>query len=168
MLEQSKNEIEKLMNLFRDDVAGLNTKKEAEKASLAKFGTEFEKLKKEIVWPVIVEVGNYLTEYGHDFHISEEKEYTDSTATYHPASITFNIYPSTISPEFKKPDSAPYISFVANPYAKKVGITVSTMMPGEGGIVGTHGEYEFSGLTKDFVEKEIILVLKNTLIFHQS
>jgi hypothetical protein len=42
------------------------------------------------------------------------------------------------------------------------------MMPGEGGAIGSHGEYGTSEITPEFVEKEIIEVLKNTLFLHKS
>jgi len=166
MLEANKQELSKLMNLYQGDQSGLVAKKEAEKSAQALFIKDFEKLKHEIIWPVIVDVGNELTEYGNDYHVSEEKEYVDATASFHPANMTFNIYPAKLTEEFRKPESAPYISFVANNYAKKVGIMVSTMMPGEGGSIGSHGEYNLAQITKEFVESELVNVLKNTLIFH--
>lgn len=166
MLEGTKNELEQLMNLYKNDTEGLEAKRIREKDDQDQYNQDFEKLKKEIIWPVIVEVGNYLTKYGHDYHITEEKEFVDSTATYHPALIVFNIYPSTISEQFKKPESAPSISFVANPYQKKVGILVSTMMPGEGGCIGSHGDFDLTQFSQEMVEKEITNVLKNTLILH--
>lgn len=166
MLEQTKAELSKLMGLYQNDQAGLLAKKEEEKIAQIQFRENFEKLKHEIIWPVIVDIGNELTKYGHDYHVSEEKEFVDSIASFHPAHMTLNIYPSNLKVEFKKPESAPYISFVANNYAKKIGITVSAMMPGEGGSIGSHGEYDPEQITKEFVEKEIINVLKNTLFLH--
>lgn len=166
MLEQNKEELGKLMSLYQNDQAGLSAKKEEEKTAQAKFVEEFEKLKHEIIWPVLVEVGNELTKYGQDYHVSEEKEYVDATASFHPAHMTFNIYPSSLAPEFRKPESAPYVSFVSDNYAKKVNVMVSTMVPGEGGSIGSFGEYDALQITPDFVESELINVLKNTLIFH--
>lgn len=166
MLAGTKNELEQLMGLYKNDTDGLQAKKAQDKIDQAKFNQDFEKLKKEIIWPVIVEVGNYLTKYGHDYHVSEEKEYVDSTAAYHPAIIAFNIYPSTLNEQFRKPESAPSITFVANPYNKNVGIMVSTMIPGEGGFVGSHGDFGLEQITAEMAEKEIVNVLKNTLILH--
>jgi hypothetical protein len=157
-----------LMGLYQNDQAGLAAKREAEKAAQAQFSVSFEKLKHEIIWPVIVDIGNELSNYKHDFHVSEEKEFVDSIAAFHPANMTLNIFPSRMRDEFKKPDSAPYISFIANNYAKKVGIMVSTMMPGEGGSIGSHGEYDPNEITKEFVENEIINILKNTLFIHSE
>ncbi|MCL5410581.1 MAG: hypothetical protein M1324_01855 [Patescibacteria group bacterium] len=166
MLEENRQELGELMNLYQSDEEGLRAKKEAEKLAQTKFSTDFEKLKHDIIWPAIVDVGNELIRFGHDFHVTEEREYVDAVASFHPAHMTLNIYPSSLEGEFRKPESAPYISFIANSYAKKVGIMVSTMMPGEGGSIGSHGEYEPEKITRDFVEKELINVLKNTLIFH--
>lgn len=168
MLEENRQDLNEFLYLFQSDEDGYKAKKEAELQAQIKFSSDFEKLKHEIIWPVIVEVGNELTKFSHDFHVTEEKEYVDAIACFHPAHMTLNIYPSSLEEKYKKPDTAPYISFAANNYAKKVGINVSTMMPGEGGSIGSHGEYEPRQFTKDFVEKELINVLKNTLIFHNA
>ncbi len=166
MLEQNRAVLSQLMGLYQNDQAGLSAKREAEKAAQAEFSKNFEKLKHEIIWPVVVDIGNELSQYGHDYHVSEEKEFVDAIAAFHPANMTLNIFPGRLKDEFKKPDSAPYISFIANNYGKKVGIMVSTMMPGEGGSIGSHGEYDPSEITKEFVEAEIINILKNTLFIH--
>lgn len=168
MLDSNKSELDSLMNRYKEDLSGLATKRQQEQASQDEFMKEFMRLEKEIVWPVIVDIGNQLNEYGHDYHVSEEDEYVDATAHFQPASITFNIFPATLDRSFYKPESTPYVQFIANRYAKKVGIVVSTMMPNIGGVVGAHGEYDLSQMTKEFVEKEIVEVLKNTLIFHKE
>lgn len=167
MLDQSKKELDKIMRAYQEDLEGMRVENETEKAAQKKFRDDFEQLKHKVIWPAVVDVGNALTEYGHDFHVSEEEEYTDGTAVFHPASITMNIYPATLEKYFKKPESTPYISFVADSYAKRVKIVVSTMMPNEGGIVGDHGVYNMEQITPDFVEKEIVVVLKNIPVFHQ-
>lgn len=167
MLSETKSELENLMNRYKDDLSGLQSKREDEKDAQSKFDQEFERLKHEVIWPVFVEVGNELNQYGHDYHVSEEKEYVDATASYKPSVLVFNIYPATVDRAFYKPESTPYIAFVANKYARKIGIEVSTIMPNMGGVTGSHGEYSPEGLTKELVEKEIVNVLKNTLIFHR-
>src|SRR3989344_4553660 len=168
MLNDNKKELDNLMNRYSKDLAGLKSKKVEDKAAGEAFMAELKRLEKEIIWPVLVDVGNQLNAYGHDYHISQEDEYVDATAHTQPASITFNIYPATIERMFYKPESTPYILFVANRYARKIGIMVSTFMPNEGGVVGSHGDFDPSQITKEFVEKEIVAVLKNTLIFHKD
>jgi hypothetical protein len=168
MLDSTKEALDSLMNSFGHDLEGLYAKKAEEKLSQENFAREFERLKQEVIWPIIVDIGNQLNSYGHDYHVSEEKEYVDATARFRPANITLNIYPATIDRSSYQPESTPYISFIADKYAKKIVIMVSTMMPGEGGAVGSHGEYEPGQITPEFVENEIIAVLKNTLIFHKG
>lgn len=155
------------MSRYSEDLAGLKSKKEEIKTAQEHFMAEFRRLQKEIIWPVLVDVGNQLNAYHHDYHVTQEDEYVDATASYRPASITFNIYPATVDRTFYKPESTPYISFVANPYAQKVEIMVSTLMPNEGGVIGLHGSFDLSEITKESVEREIVIVLKNTLIFHK-
>jgi hypothetical protein len=168
MLDETKQELDNIMSRFNNDAEGLQAKKAQEKALQEQFKKDFGELKQKVIWPVIAEIGNQLTEYKHDFHVSEEDEYVDATANFQPSSITLNIYPAILDKALYKPESTPYISFIANRYARKVGIMVSTMMPGEGGAVGSHGEYDPSDITPEFVEKEIIEVLRNTLFLHNA
>jgi len=165
--ENNKTELDSLMTRYSQDLNGLKTKKEAEKTAQNAFVVEFTRLEKDVIWPVLVDVGNQLNAYGHDYHVSQDEESVDATAHCRPASITFNIYPATVDRSFYKPESTPYISFVSNQYARKIGITVSTFMPNQGGVIGSHGDFEPSQITKEFVEQEIVNVLKNTMIFHK-
>lgn len=168
MQEQNLNDLQQLMQYNKESEAETEDRIKQRQADQAAFHQIFEKLKKDIIWPKIVEIGNVLTGYGHDFHVAEENEYTDATAKYHPASIVFYLYPSTLKSEFKKPGSSPYIAFIANTYAKKISLNVSTMIPGEGGSVGSHGEYTPDQITPEMVEKEIIAVLKNTMMMGET
>jgi len=167
MLLETQDELQGLMNRYKEDLQGLRSKKEEEKRNQTLFEEKFEKLKHEVIWPVFIEVGNELNKYGHDYHVSEDREYVDATASYKPGILVFNIYPATVDRAYYKPESTPYIAFVANKYAMKVGIEVSTIMPNEGGVVGSHGEYRLEEISKELVEKEVVNVLKNTLIFHK-
>lgn len=167
MQEKTKDELKGLIEMYNRDLAGLEQKRQEERNRQQEFGQSFEELKSKVIWPVFVEVGNELTNYNHDFHVTEEKEYTDATAQYHPASITFNVYPANLNKADRRPESTPYVSFVADPYAGRVKILVSTMMPGAGGVVGEHGNFEIEKITPDFVEKEMVEVLKNSLILQQ-
>ncbi|MFA7253725.1 MAG: hypothetical protein WC107_04165 [Patescibacteria group bacterium] len=168
MFGHNKASLEQIMNRFNQDSEGLKARKEEEKKSQDEFAAKFEETKKEIIWPAFVDIGNQLNGYGHDYHISEAQEYVDATAHFTPSSITLNIYPAVVDKAFYKPDCTPYVSFIANRYAKKVGITVSTMMPEDGGAIGSHGEFELEQITGEFVEQEVVKVLQNTLIFHKE
>ena len=168
MLAENKKELDNIMNRFSNDFDGLKFKKEQERQEQQEFMREFGRLKKDVIWPAIADIGNQLTEYKNDFHVSEEDEYLDATANFSPASITLNIYPAFIDKALYKPESTPYISFVANKYGRKIGIMVSTMMPHEGGVIGSHGEFDTTEITPEFVEREIIEVLKNTLFLHNT
>lgn len=168
MLFESKKELDNIMGRFSNDADGLRAKKEENKVEEEEFMKTFHALKEKVIWPSIVEIGNQLTEYKNDFHVDEEDEYVDAIAQFHPARITLNIYPASVDKAFYKQESTPYISFIANRYARKIGIMVSTMMPNEGGAVGSHGEYDLGKVTPEFVEKEIIEVLKNCLFLHDQ
>jgi hypothetical protein len=164
MDQQNLDQIKSLM----DEVAqtqDVTNKRTEEKEARSKFNDEFRRLKKEVIWPVMVEVGNEINKYGHDYHVDEEEERVDTTAHEEPSSIQFNIYPAGVDRAYYTPDATPYIKFYANSYAKKVGIEVSTMMPGKGGTIGVHGEYAPDQMTKEFIEKEMVAVLKGSMIF---
>lgn len=163
MLDNNIKELDKLMDRYKNDLLGIQSEKQKQKASQDGFVAEFERLKHEVIWPAIVDAGNELTKYGHDYHVSEEKEYTDATAAFHPAHITLNIYPAILNEVLRKPDSAPYISFQADRLAQKINVMVSTMMPGKGGTVGQFGSFGIKDINAGFVEKVVIDVLKTSL-----
>jgi hypothetical protein len=162
--ERDKRELDRIMERYKDDLEGLKAEKAKEKEAQENFMNEFNRLKREVIWPVFADIGNELSKYNHDFHISEEIESIDAIAHFQPASIAFHIYPASLDRTFYRPESTPYVAFVADRYARKIVIRVSTMMPGTGGVVGEHGSFETSKITRDFVAKEIVAVLQHTLM----
>lgn len=163
MEQQNLEELQKLVNQVKAD-SSYTQKKADMKNDRDMFNDEFRKIKKEIIWPTLVDIGNELNKLGNDYHIDEEEEKVDATAHAEPSSLQFNLYPVGVDKSFYTPDSTPYIKFYANSYAKMVGIEVSTMMPGQGGSIGTHGEYTLDKITREFVEKEVVSVLKESMV----
>ncbi|HOX40682.1 MAG TPA: hypothetical protein PK263_00640 [bacterium] len=168
MESQNLEELKKLMDRFENDADNVADEKAQQAQVRKEFLDQFEKIKHEVIWPVLVDVGNQLNSYGEDYHVSEDKERVDATAHAEPSSITFNIYPKTVNRAFYKPESTPYIQFAADPYAHKIAVNVSTMMPGKGGVMGLHGLFDIDKITNDLVEKEVVEVLKHTLIFQRE
>jgi hypothetical protein len=168
MFEKNKLELDQLMTSYGAGLEDFSVKKKTENEQKEIFLKDFEKLKHDVIWPVIVDVGNQLNQYGHDYHVSEDTESFDATAKYYPSNITLNIYPATAERILYQPENTPYISFAADPYARKVSIMVSTVMPNRSGLIGSHGSFDLAQLTAEFAESEIVNVIKNTLIFSQD
>jgi hypothetical protein len=167
MLENNLQQLDEIMNRYGNDLESVRRSHELEAQARDQFEKGFLNLKKEIIWPAIVDVGNQLNRYGHDYHVSEENEFVDATAHYSPASITLDVYPASLQIDYRQPKMSPYISFIADKYAKKVVIMVSTMLPGSGGVVGSNGSYELEEITTDFVERKIVEVIERSLILHR-
>ncbi|MFA6963279.1 MAG: hypothetical protein WC227_01000 [Patescibacteria group bacterium] len=168
MLEENKKILDKLMGQYSDNVSELKDRKEADKQEQETFAKTFNDLKHNVIWPVVIDIGNQLNQYGQDYSISEDTDFLDATAKYHPSNITIFIYPKVAEKAMYTPETTPYVAFVADKYARKVGILVSTMMPDGSGVTGSYGTFELNVITKEFVEKEVVNVLKDTLIFHQE
>ena len=166
MLDENKKILDKLMGQYNDNVTELKSRKEEDKQQQEAFAKTFNDLKHNIIWPVVIDVGNQINQYGHDYSISEDTDFLDATAKYHPSNITIFIYPTVAQKAMYTPETTPYVAFVADKYARKIGILVSTMMPDGSGVTGTYGTYDLDTISKEFVEKEIVNVLKDTLIFH--
>ena len=164
MLDESKQELERLMGAYKDTADHLQEKKEKERAGVEEFEKKFKSLKQEVIWPAIVEVGNELTNFGHDYHVYEEDGYLDATAVYHPSHITFIIFPSFLEERFRRKESAPYVSFDADSYTRKISITLSTMMAHEGGSVGGYDQVDIYAITREWVQAKIIEVMKTILM----
>jgi len=167
MLEENKKVLDRLMGQYGDNVDELKSRKEADRQLQELFAKSFNELKHNTIWPVVIDVGNQLNQYGHDYSISEDTDFLDATAKYHPSNITIFIYPSIAQKGMYTPETTPYVAFVADKYCRKVSILVSTMMPDGSGVIGTYGSYDLETISKEFVEKEVVNVLKDTLIFHK-
>ena len=163
MNQDNLNELQQITSQTKTD-AVFSQKKAEQKAMLESFNVDFKRVKTEIIWPVLIDIGNELNKLGNDYHIDEEEDMVDATAHDSPSSLQFNLYPAGLDRAYYTPDATPYIKFYANPYARKVGIEVSTMMPGQGGNIGTFGEYNLTQITSESVEKEVVTVLKESMV----
>ena len=68
MLEQNQKELDGLMNKYQGDLSGLQQKRTEVQAAQAAFMAEFKRLKKDVIWPTLIDIGNYLNR---NFSINE-------------------------------------------------------------------------------------------------
>lgn len=126
---------------------------EQEQAFLARF----ERIKVEIILPVIQHIGEYLEERGHSFQVEEE----DVGMSNGNPSIKMKIYPRVSGGSVMEEHEFPVISFVAEPDISSVGIEVLDGMPGRPGVTRGH-VVPIDSITPEYVKSQIIGLIKKS------
>ncbi len=162
MKQENKHLLESLMEINRqkaEEVRKLQNRKIEEDD---RFLKEFERVKKEIISPVMEDVGRQLERYGHVCDIVLQEEIQDQDGKIRNASIALYIFP-----EGKRGwrfDSIPSVVFYGIKFSRKVWIHRSTMVPAQGGAVGAVGEFSLEELSSDFVEHKIMDCLQDIFV----
>jgi len=160
MKKETKSRLGALMNKYDQRLKEAKEVKRQREAGGDVFLKEFERLQKEIIRPVMEDIGNELKTRGHKYRISEKEESSDSEGRVLDARISMSIFPSGINSSAYGSESFPSISFIATKWKRKIWVHENTMVPGRGGHGGSIGEFDSEEITGSIVEEKILEVLK--------
>jgi len=163
MKKETKSQLDVLMNKYGQRLAEAKKRQEKIKVEEDVFLTQFKRLRKKVIQPVMKSVGNQLKKRGHEYRISEQEESVDSEGRMRNAKIIMSIFPKGVDPSAYRPESTPSISFIATRDKKKIWVHGSSIMPTGGGTSGSRGEFNAAEITGDAVEREVLGVLKEIL-----
>ena len=159
MKDEVKNELNSLINVYEKRKAKQVKKFEAQKRNEDKFLQEFYLIRKNIIKPAMIEIGELLKSRGRNYQIDEQNEIIDHEVKTKDARI--NIY--FLIPE-KGHESQlfeyPFVSFIADRRKKKIMTQENTTRPNRRGHSGGTGSYPLSQITTDLVHQKIMNVLK--------
>ena len=148
MKEESKSQLDNYLKKYYetryDSEKELSDKKQRDK----KFFKLYENIIMNNIIPVMKEFSNYLESKGHDTVIGNHFENK---------AIFMNIYPEKI-----RNDSHPSISFMAESEEQRISVHTKSFMPDNGGSEKFLGEFELTDITKEFVEEEIVNLIKQS------
>jgi len=159
MKDEVKNELNSLINGYEERKAKQVKKFEAQKREEDKFLQEFYLIRKKIIKPAMIEIGELLKSRGRNYQIDEQNEMIDHEVKTKDARI--NIYfliheKGDISQLLEYP----FVSFIADRRKKKILTHENTIRPNRGGHSGGTGSYPLSQITTDLVHQKIMNVLK--------
>jgi hypothetical protein len=160
MKKETKSQLDVLMDKYGQRLEEAKKRQEQIKSEEDVFLSEFKRLRKEVIFPEMEDIGNHLKVRGHDYRIAEEEESLDSEGRTRDAKITINIFPAGVDRSAYRPEDTPSISFIATRYEKKIWVHGSNMMPNRGGSAGSRGKFNVEEITSDIVEREVLKVLK--------
>ena len=144
------NELDAILDSYSSDPKQDAASEEQELEFLAKF----ERIRVEIIKPVMEQIGKYLEKKGHAYHIKDEAGVYRGNPN-----IKMEIYPKTQAGEEVQEHEFPTIVFIAEPDISTVGIEVRDGMPGRPGLTRGHTT-TLDSLTNDYVKSQIITVIK--------
>ena len=142
MKKRIKSHLDALMDKYGQRLEQTKREQEQIKVEEDAFLSEFKRLRKETIFPVMEDIGNQLKTRGHDYRISEEEETIDLEGRTRDAKITMNIFPAGVNRSAYRSENTPSISFIATRYKKKIWVHGSNIMPNRGGSAGPFGHAE--------------------------
>ena len=163
MKKEVKSQLDVLIDKYGQRLAEAKKRQEQTKVEEDVFLTEFKRLRKKVIHPVMKDIGNRLKKRGHEYRISEQEESVDSEGRTRNAKITMSIFPKGVDRSAYGPENTPSISFIATRDKKKIWVHGSSIMPARGGTSGSRGEFNAAEITTDAVEGEVLGVLKEIL-----
>lgn len=160
MKKETKLQLDSLMEKYEQKLAEAQKRQEQSKSKEDAFLNEFKRLQKDVIRPVMEDIGNQLKARGHHYRIDTEEKSVDSGGRSRDPKISIYIFPTGTNPIGYSPDRTPSVSFIATGYKKKIWVYGSDMMPNSGGSSGSIGEFNAEEITNDLVEKKILEVFK--------
>jgi len=159
MKDKVKNELNSLINGYEKRKAKQVKKFEAQKREEDKFLQEFYLIRKKIIKPAMIEIGELLKSRGRNYQIDEQDEEFDREVKTKDARI--NIYFLILEKGYESQlFEYPFVSFIADKRKKKIVTQENTTRPNRGGHSGDTGSYSLSQITTDLVHQKIMNVLK--------
>jgi len=122
-----------------------------EKVVKEQFFQDFEKVKHQIILPVMKEISKFLNTNGHATIIGNNSQE--------------NIVFLNIIPDKKKCNSFPCISFFAIDSNHKVSVHAKSFMPNREGVDKYLGEFSLKMITRTYVEKQIFNLIRDSFGF---
>lgn len=159
MKDEVKDEFNSLINRYEERKTKRLKEFKAQKKEEDKFLQEFYLIRKNIIKPAMIEIGELLKSRGQNYQIGEQDEIIEHEVKTKDAEI--NIY-------FLIPEKGyvsqlleyPFVSFIADRRKKKILTHENTTRPNRGGHSGGTGLYPLSQITTDLVHQKIMNVLK--------
>ena len=162
MPDSPKSSLEDVLDKYDQDIKRAQEASLKAKTAEETFLSEFRKVRKDVIRPIMERIGSELKRRGHGYEIlePERKELEGKTLA---VMITMNVYPKDIpraefeKNEFEKhPESVPHVAFSAVRYKRSVCVSSSNIMSGRGGSGGPSGEYDLSQVKPELVESELV------------
>lgn len=142
-------------------------RKEQSKFEKDSFLEEFEGLRKDVIRPVMEDIGNHLQSHGHDYCIYEQEELEYPGSFLRHAGITIKIFPVSVRYASYSDyvfGNTPSVSFFADSSAMMIWVYCCNKVPGENGNSGIIiKRYKSNQIGKNLVKEEVTGVLKEII-----
>lgn len=162
MKPESKSQIDTIMATYEAMLAKHADENEKRLREEEKFLADFQKLRKEVIRPVMEEIGNEIRKSKHNYKITENERSGGSQWGETYPSIGLTIMPKNYKEiDFSSPTySSPHVFFYAQIFSRQIAVATSDIMPHRGGSSGPSGEYSIGQINRDLIEDYIMKTLK--------
>ncbi len=162
MKDDTKSKLNSLIAMYDKKLAKVKNTLEEHKIIEEDISSlsEFIRIRKDVIHPVMEDLSAELIRNGHDCVISEEDGAFDSKGKLHPPRIIMKILPKDYGEIGDREDFIPHVSFfISYKQGKKIFMHVSNILPGRGTNIGSLCEFELEEINSELVEQEVMKLL---------
>ena len=156
MNKENESHLDTILHSFEQKLAKVKDAQAQRRSAEDTSYIEFKRVRTEIIRPVMDDIATQLKARGHTVELSEvgdERSKRDAKMTMR---ITIGGVPSSAY----VPENTVLVSFSHGAHAN-ISIQASTPSQHRSGFPGARGDYAFSEITADLVEKKILEVLES-------
>lgn len=162
MREETKARLDALMASYESRRAEHRGRQSAARLRQDAFVAEFEQTTKDVIRPVMEDIGTSLRQRGHEYKITTTQGHHDSNGRYRETQITMRIFPGEIPRSLFTTTSTPLVAFASDRHQMRISVYGCTSSPIKGGWYGQRASFAAKQLTPNLVEREILEVLAGT------
>jgi hypothetical protein len=160
MKEEARIQLEKIVSDYDKKLAEAERIDTERRAAHEAFPGRFVTLRAKTIQPAIQEIADMLNERGHKATVREQDESSSTEGGIKSAGVSLCIIPKPFANKSTKTNAvAIEITFSANRNERKVAVSSTDTMLGNGGTVGKRGDYEIDAVTADVVASHVIQAL---------
>ncbi len=160
MKHEAKSQLKKIIGDYEEKLAEAERIESERRAAHAAFPERFVALRKDVISPALQEIADMLNERGHEATLREQEESSSTAGGVRSAAVSLRIVPKPFAKKAAETNAVTIeVNFSANRAARKVTVSSTNTMIGNGGTVGKRGEYEIDAVTADVVATHVIQTL---------
>ncbi len=164
MKDETKSKLNSLIEMYDKKLAKVKNTLEEHKIIQEDISSlsEFIRIRKDVIHPVMEALRAELMRNGHDCVISEDDGTFDSKGKIQSPRIIMKILPKDYGEIGDREDFIPHVSFfISYKQEKTIFMHVSNILPGRGTNTGSLSEFKSEKINSDLVEQEVMKLLED-------
>jgi hypothetical protein len=160
MKDEAKSQLRKIIGDYDAKLVEAERVESEKRAADAAFPERFLTLKTHTIRPELQEIAEMLNERGHDASVHDQEESSSAGAGVKSAAVSLRIVPKPFARKSTETNPVTIeVTFSANRSERRVSVSSTNTMLGQGGSIGKRGAYDIDAVTADVVTSHVTQTL---------